>query len=144
MSFASVILYPSNRVDPQGLDRQRQYRFYALVLLKLFNQRADSNCSPSIDEHRPDATTENGRLIVTDLDGTILVEDTFSESLLSHLGTQFWCIFLIPFWRVRGRAHLKREIARRCIAGIPTLPRTDLVAFLRAKMKLFWPLEPTR
>jgi 4-hydroxybenzoate polyprenyltransferase len=78
-----------------------------------------------------DVTTE---FLCTDLDGTILLGDSFWESFLSLIGTHAWYIILVPFWLLRGKAALKHEIARRVTLNASTLPmRRELVEFLRAE-----------
>jgi 4-hydroxybenzoate polyprenyltransferase/phosphoglycolate phosphatase-like HAD superfamily hydrolase len=70
--------------------------------------------------------------LCTDLDGSILLVDSFWESLLALVGKHFWYVFLIPFWSLRGKAALKHEIARRAALNAAHLPfRTELISFLR-------------
>ena len=67
-----------------------------------------------------------------DLDGTILIGDSFLESFLLLVGAHPWYIFLIPFWFLRGKAALKHEISRRVRLNVSTLPvRGELIEFLR-------------
>lgn len=51
--------------------------------------------------------------LFVDLDGTLIKTDVLLESLLVMIRAQPWMVFLLPFWLLRGRAHLKAEIARR-------------------------------
>ena len=60
--------------------------------------------------------------LVVDVDGTLLRTDLLHESLLLLLWQRPWCLFLLPFWLLRGRAALKREIARRVSLDIDSLP----------------------
>ena len=79
-----------------------------------------------------DAVKETAEFLCTDLDGTILIGDSFWESLLSLLERHFWYVFLIPFWFLRGKAALKHEIARRVLPNVSTLPvRANLIEYLR-------------
>jgi beta-phosphoglucomutase-like phosphatase (HAD superfamily) len=79
---------------------------------------------------RDAATTTE--FLCTDLDGSILLVDSFWESLLALVGKHFWYVFLIPFWSLRGKAALKHEIARRSALNAAHLPfRTELIEFLR-------------
>jgi len=48
------------------------------------------------------ATT--AEFLCTDFDGSILLVDSFWESLLALVGKHFWYILLIPFWSLRGKA----------------------------------------
>jgi len=70
--------------------------------------------------------------LCTDLDESLLLVDSFWESLLALVGKHWWYVFLIPFWSLRGKAALKHEIARRSGLNAAHLPyRTELVEFLR-------------
>jgi len=67
-----------------------------------------------------------------DLDGTLVKTDLLLESLLSLLRHSPLCLFLLLFWLFKGRARLKREIARRVRLDPALLPyRTDLLEHLR-------------
>jgi 4-hydroxybenzoate polyprenyltransferase len=72
--------------------------------------------------------------LAVDLDGTLLKTDLLLESLLSLLRRSPLSLFLLPFWLLKGRAHLKREIARRGYLDVSLLPyRTDLLERLRVE-----------
>ena len=78
-----------------------------------------------------DQAEDTAEFLCTDLDGTILIGDSFWESFLCLLEGKFWYILLIPFWFLRGKAALKHEIARRVLPNVSTLPvRTDLIEYL--------------
>jgi 4-hydroxybenzoate polyprenyltransferase/phosphoserine phosphatase len=80
----------------------------------------------------PSETGTIAEFLCTDLDGTILIGDSFWESLLSLVGVRPWYVFLIPYWLLRGKAALKREISQRVTLNVSTLPvREELVEFLR-------------
>jgi hypothetical protein len=57
-----------------------------------------------------------------DLDGTLLKTDLLFESLLVLLSHNPLYLFLLPVWLLSGKAHLKREIARRAPVDASTLP----------------------
>ncbi|MCU1000476.1 UbiA family prenyltransferase [Stenotrophomonas maltophilia] len=57
-----------------------------------------------------------------DLDGTLLRSDLLYESVLALLASSPLCIFLLPFWLLRGKAALKREIASRVTLPVEWLP----------------------
>jgi 4-hydroxybenzoate polyprenyltransferase/phosphoserine phosphatase len=64
--------------------------------------------------------------LCVDLDGTLLRSDLLVESTLAMLGHRPWLVFALPLWALRGRAHLKRAIARRgpvAPEGLPYDPR---------------------
>ncbi|MEO0923742.1 MAG: hypothetical protein AAFY09_13405 [Pseudomonadota bacterium] len=51
--------------------------------------------------------------LCVDLDGTLTRTDTLWESLIALLSANPLTLFLIIPWLLKGRAHLKSEIARR-------------------------------
>jgi len=66
--------------------------------------------------------------LVVDLDGTLVKTDLLLESLFSLLRQAPLCLFSLPFWLLKGRAHLKREIASRVQLDVASLPyRTALL-----------------
>lgn len=72
--------------------------------------------------------------LCVDLDGTLIHSDLLLESALALLGRNPLYLFAMAFWLLRGKAHLKREIARRCEIEIATLPyNAALVEWLRAE-----------
>jgi 4-hydroxybenzoate polyprenyltransferase len=80
----------------------------------------------------PSETGTISEFLCTDLDGTILIGDTFWESFLTLVGVHPWYVFLIPYWLLRGKAALKHEISRRVRLNVATLPvREELIQFLR-------------
>ena len=71
--------------------------------------------------------------LCVDLDGTLIHSDLLVESALALLGRNPLYIFAMAFWLLRGKAHLKREIAQRCEIEVATLPyNTALIEWLRA------------
>jgi 4-hydroxybenzoate polyprenyltransferase len=71
-------------------------------------------------------------VLFVDLDGTLVKTDLLLESLLVLIKQKPWTIALLPFWLLRGRAHLKAEIARRAEIAADTLVLDDrLVGRLR-------------
>jgi len=72
--------------------------------------------------------------LVVDLDGTLVKTDLLLESLFSLLWQAPLCLFALPFWLLKGRAHLKREIARRAWLDVALLPYcTVLLEHLRVE-----------
>ena len=72
--------------------------------------------------------------LVVDLDGTLVKTDLLIESLLSLLRHSPLYIFALPFCLLKGRAHLKQEIARRGRLDVALLPyRPDLLEHLRVE-----------
>jgi 4-hydroxybenzoate polyprenyltransferase/phosphoserine phosphatase len=71
-----------------------------------------------------DAGEGTSRLVplCIDLDGTLIRTDLLWESLLLLLRQNFWALFLLPLWALRGKAMLKHEIARRVQLDVASLP----------------------
>ncbi len=65
--------------------------------------------------------------LVVDLDGTLLLTDLLLEGLLALAARSPWLLFATPFWLLRGRAVLKREIALRVSIDVSTLPMDSRV-----------------
>lgn len=79
-----------------------------------------------------DLSTSNRRILCVDLDGTLVHTDLLLESLLCLLRSQPVCIFLVPFWLLRGKAYLKTEIASRVDFGDAKLPlNQDVISYIR-------------
>lgn len=72
--------------------------------------------------------------LCVDLDGTVLRTDVFWESFVRLLRRNPLYLLSALIWWCRGRAVLKREIARRVEVPAETLPRTEsLLDHLRAE-----------
>jgi 4-hydroxybenzoate polyprenyltransferase len=72
--------------------------------------------------------------LVVDLDGTLIKTDLLLESVCSLLRQQPFAVFALPFWLLKGRAYLKREIAQRVQLDPTLLPyQTELLDYLRAE-----------
>ena len=70
--------------------------------------------------------------IYVDLDGTLIFTDTLYESLVGMLKIRPLLFFLLPFWLLRGKAHLKFKIAGYFTPSPEALPyNTRLVDFLK-------------
>ena len=70
----------------------------------------------------PVATESAPRALCVDLDGTLLDSDLLYESVLALLARNPLYLFLLPFWLMRGKAALKRELATRVRISAETLP----------------------
>lgn len=67
-----------------------------------------------------------------DLDGTLIRADLTVESLLVTLRAAPWLLFMLPIWLLRGRQHLKRELANRANIDVTRLPYHDgVLSFVR-------------
>ena len=72
--------------------------------------------------------------LCVDLDGTLVRGDLFYESVFALLRTNAFLVLMLPFWLLRGRAHLKRELAKRVTLDVAALPyNAQLLTFLRAE-----------
>jgi 4-hydroxybenzoate polyprenyltransferase len=72
--------------------------------------------------------------LCVDLDGTLIRTDMLLETLILLLKWKPWCVFLLPFWLLQGKAVLKRRLAERVQFEPACLPyRTDFLDFLRAE-----------
>ncbi|MFM1895789.1 MAG: hypothetical protein RLZZ385_863 [Pseudomonadota bacterium] len=73
-----------------------------------------------------------GNILFVDLDGTLINSDLLLESLLTLIGRNPLYLLAIPVWLLRGKAHLKREIARRVALRVDLLPyNKPFLDFLR-------------
>lgn len=69
----------------------------------------------------------SSRALCVDLDGTLLRTDILYESLLALLAHNPLYIFFVPFWLLRGKAYLKRQLALRVQLPAETLPYDERV-----------------
>jgi len=68
------------------------------------------------------SSSRSGVPLCVDLDGTLIRSDLLVESALALLRRNPLHLFAMPFWLLRGRAHLKHQIAKRVQIDVPTLP----------------------
>ena len=72
--------------------------------------------------------------LVVDLDGTLVKSDLLIEAIGRLLRQQPLALFALPRWLLKGRANLKREVARRVELDPTLLPyRTPLLDYLRSE-----------
>ncbi|NDF98788.1 MAG: UbiA family prenyltransferase [Chitinophagia bacterium] len=72
--------------------------------------------------------------LVVDLDGTLIRTDTLYESIALLLRNSPFLIFLLPFWLLRGKAHLKACLADRVSLDVSTIPvHEELLVWLRGQ-----------
>ena len=62
------------------------------------------------------------KIIAVDLDGTLTWTDTLHESILGLVHKKPFILFLLPFWLIKGIAHLKLKVADNFILDVSTLP----------------------
>ena len=80
--------------------------------------------------------------LCVDLDGTLIKTDLFWESSVLLLRRNPLWLFVLPFWWMKGRAHLKRQIAARSGQLDPArLPYNEsFLEFLRGEHRRGRPL----
>ena len=62
------------------------------------------------------------KIIAVDLDGTLTLTDTLHESVLTLFRIKPFMLFLLPFWLIKGIAHLKLKVAENFVLDVTTLP----------------------
>lgn len=84
----------------------------------------------------PNHPAPSGPLAV-DLDGTLIRSDMTWESLVQLLRSQPLAGFAVPFWWLRGRAHLKHQLAARVQVDAASLPyHEEFLAWLREQKRV--------
>jgi len=74
-------------------------------------------------QHRQVASTNDLSIpLCVDLDGTLLNTDMLWESLKNVARKKPRCVLLFPFWFLKGRSHLKQQVAARAQVDVPALP----------------------
>jgi len=77
-------------------------------------------------------TTQDRLPLYVDLDGTLIHSDLLLEAFLELIRRNLLLVFLVPYWMLRGKAFLKREIARRVQLRVDLLPyNKPFLEFLR-------------
>ena len=90
----------------------------------------DSHPTPA----RADEAAASAVPLCVDLDGTLIYSDLLWESLAVLRRRNFLYLLMVPGWFLRGRANLKRQVARRATIDPARLPyNTAFVEFLRAE-----------
>jgi 4-hydroxybenzoate polyprenyltransferase len=89
---------------------------------------------PFVDTCGVEGALRSSPPLVVDLDGTLVKTDLLVESLLALLKQDILALFLVPWWLLKGRAYLKRQVSRRVSLNVRALPYNQkLVAHLRAE-----------
>lgn len=72
--------------------------------------------------------------LVVDLDGTLIKSDLLLESFMGLIKANPLNIFWVFVWLLKGKAHLKAEIAKRVDIAVDLLPyNQQLIQYLRAE-----------
>src|SRR5262245_31479439 len=78
----------------------------------------------------------SSRPLFVDLDGTIIASDMMVETILPLLKRQPALVWKLPFWLLKGRAHLKHQLALHSTLDAGKLPyRADVVDFVAAERR---------
>jgi 4-hydroxybenzoate polyprenyltransferase len=73
--------------------------------------------------------------LCVDLDGTLTLADLSAESFLKAIRKAPWLLFLVPFWLLRGRSHLKDRLSRYADLDASVLPYDPRVVDLVRQAK---------
>jgi apolipoprotein N-acyltransferase len=85
---------------------------------------------------KPSDAPQNPVPLCVDLDGTLVKTDLLWESLARLLQRNPFALFVVLIWWARGRAFLKRQLARRVTIDPADLPYNEpFLAFLREQKK---------
>lgn len=91
----------------------------------------------NLDAVNSGAVNSGAMPIAVDLDGTLIRTDLLMESTLRLLKKNPLYIFLLPYWLLTSKAHLKSEIAARTEIDITVLPyNEELLAYLTAQREV--------
>ena len=72
--------------------------------------------------------------LYTDVDGTLIKTDLLVENVCAMIKREPWKAFFLPFWILRGKAHLKERVADHIEIDPSTLPyNTEFVEFLQSE-----------
>ncbi|BFU93657.1 MAG: membrane protein [Nitrospira sp.] len=72
--------------------------------------------------------------LCVDMDGTLLRTDSLIESIIVLLKSNASYLIMLFVWMLRGKAHVKQELARRVVPDVTRLPyRTEFLNYLRAQ-----------
>lgn len=72
--------------------------------------------------------------LYVDLDGSLIKSDLLVESFLELIKRNLLYLFMVPFWLLGGKAHLKRQIAQRIQLRVDLLPyNLALVRYLETQ-----------
>lgn len=81
------------------------------------------------------------KILVVDLDGTLIKSDSLVESLLLLMKQKTYLLFLLPFWLLQGKAVFKQKIADSIHFDARYLPyNDDVLAYIKAKKQLGYQL----
>src|ERR1700728_1452524 len=80
----------------------------------------------------PPVAAQTERPLCVDLDGTLVKSDTFVDSLMVLARRHPLSFFRAPFWAIKGKAHLKSQVASLVALDVAHLPyNRPLLDYLR-------------
>jgi 4-hydroxybenzoate polyprenyltransferase len=82
--------------------------------------KAVDEYTPAMTDKLPETSFKN--TLCVDLDGTLIRTDLTFESLLAALKQQPWLAFLLPFWWLKGKSHLKHRLVAASQLDVSVLP----------------------
>jgi len=85
---------------------------------------------PFSSDHSREKTVSDDRPLVVDLDGTLIRTNLLYEGVLRLLAKNPLLVFSIVCWVLRGKAHLKHQVAQRATVDPTSLPYNEKVAEL--------------
>jgi 4-hydroxybenzoate polyprenyltransferase len=69
--------------------------------------------------------------LCVDLDGTLIATDCLSESIIDMLRKNFFLIFLLPIWLLKGKSVFKEKVVERVIPNPEDLPyNKEIIEYL--------------
>lgn len=71
--------------------------------------------------------TQNKNVLCVDCDGTLIATDLLYEAFFLMLKQYPLGLFLLPFWLLKGKAHLKQRLAEKVTFNWETLPYREKV-----------------
>lgn len=72
--------------------------------------------------------------LCVDLDGTLIRSDIMLESFVRAFKRHLYIVFMVPFWLMQGKQHLKRELANRSEIDVENLPYDyEFLEYLKAQ-----------
>lgn len=81
------------------------------------------------------------KVLVVDLDGTLVKSDTLLESILLLIKQNMLLLLLLPFWLLKGKAVFKQKIAQSIDFDARWLPYNEAVlVYIQAKKQLGYQL----
>jgi len=76
-------------------------------------------------------TNKHSNNLVVDLDGSLIKTDLLLETFIKAIYSKPWLVFLIPFWLIKGKTVLKKQLAQATQIDATSLPYNQpLVKYL--------------